>query len=152
VLAEFLQHLKDCCQFLFREHADLKIQMRATLGLAGHSTLADEHENCQKYAFGGDDEGQDAERKWIKCFDSWDHVEIYQAPTEDEKQLSQQESCIADKLCNRVASSLRGSTAIKGLMLQLGDGIDVELRRIRSNSAWYRIFPGLFRRKHRSVC
>jgi hypothetical protein len=26
VLAEFLQHLKDCCQLLFRKHANLKIQ------------------------------------------------------------------------------------------------------------------------------
>jgi hypothetical protein len=79
-------------------------------------------------------------------------VEIYQAPTKDEKQVSQQESYIADKLCNRVASSLRGSTAIKRLMLQLGDGIDVVLRRIRSNFAGYGIFHGLFRRKQRSVC
>jgi hypothetical protein len=49
--------------------------------------------------------------------------------------MSQQESYIADKLCNRVANSLRGSPAMKGLMLQLGDGINVVLRRIRSNSA-----------------
>ena len=32
--------------------------MRAPFGLAGHSTLADEHEDRQKYAFGRDDQGQ----------------------------------------------------------------------------------------------
>jgi hypothetical protein len=57
--------------------------------------------------------------------------------------LLQQESYIADKLCNRVANSLRGSPAMKGLMLQLGDGINVVLRRIRSSSAWKWIFHGL---------
>jgi hypothetical protein len=63
-------------------------------------------------------------------------VEIYQAPANDQNQLRQQESRIADKLCNYVANSLRKSPAAKGVMLQLGDCINVVLRRIRSNSAW----------------
>jgi hypothetical protein len=84
VLAEFLQHLKDGCQFLLGKHAHLKIQMRAPFGLAGHSALADEHEDSQKHAFERDDQGQDAERKWIKCFESRDYVEVYQASTGDQ--------------------------------------------------------------------
>src|ERR1035441_243866 len=140
MLAECLQHLKDGGQFLLRKHADLKIQMRAPFGLAGHSTLTDQHEDRQKHAFGRDDEGQDAKRKRIKYFKSWDHTEIYQAPNGDQNQLHQQESHIADKFGNDVADSLGGSPAIKGLMLQLGDGINVVLRRIRSSAARKWIF------------
>jgi hypothetical protein len=57
VFAELLQHLKDRRQFLFGKHANLQIQMRAPFGLAGHSTLADEHERRQKHAFGRNDQG-----------------------------------------------------------------------------------------------
>ena len=57
--------------------------------------------------------------------------------------MSQQESYIADKFCNYVANSLRWSPATKGLMLQLGDGINVVLPRIRSSSAWKWNFRGL---------
>ena len=70
-------------------------------------------------------------------------MQIYQAPNEDQNQLHQQESHIADKFGNNVADSLGGSPAIKGLMLQLGDGINVVLRRIRSSAAWKWIFDGL---------
>jgi hypothetical protein len=35
VLAEFLQHPQDGCQFLFSEHPDLKVQMQASFGLGG---------------------------------------------------------------------------------------------------------------------
>ena len=41
LLAEFLQHLKNRSQLLFRKHADLKIEMRTTVGLTGHSVLTD---------------------------------------------------------------------------------------------------------------
>ena len=88
VFAKLLQHLKDCCQFLFRKHANLKIQMRAPFGLAGHSTLTDEHEGSQKDAFQRNHQGQDAERKWIKYFEARDHVEICQAPAADENEMS----------------------------------------------------------------
>jgi len=57
--------------------------------------------------------------------------------------MSQEESHIADEFCNYVANSLSGSPAIKGVMLQLGDCINVVLRRIRSSSAWQWIFHGL---------
>jgi hypothetical protein len=62
VQADFLQHLKDSCEFLFRKHADLKIQVRPAFGLANHSTLTDQHEDRQEHAFGRDDERQDAKR------------------------------------------------------------------------------------------
>jgi hypothetical protein len=63
--------------------------MRAPFGLAGHSTLTDEHEDRQKHTFERNDEGKDTKRKWIKCFESWDHVVIYQAPAGDQSQLRQ---------------------------------------------------------------
>jgi hypothetical protein len=110
--------------------------MRAPFGLAGHSTLTDQNEDSQEHTFGRDDEGQDAERKWVKCFEFWDQVEIYQAPSENRKHLSQQESHVAHELCNYVANSLSGSPATKGVTLQAGDRIDVVLRRIRSGLAW----------------
>ena len=92
MLAEFLQHLQDGGQFLFREHSDLKIEMGAPFGLAGHSILTDEHEDCQEHAFGRNDEGQDAKGKWIKRLEPSDCMEIEQAPDGDQPQLSQEES------------------------------------------------------------
>ena len=74
VLAEFLQHLKNCRQFLFRKHSDLKIQMRSPFGLARHSSLADQDEDSQEHAFERNDERQDAERKRVKGFQTGDLV------------------------------------------------------------------------------
>lgn len=51
-------------------------------------------------------------------------MEIHQAPAGNQNHLSQEESQIADNFCNGVANSLRGSPAIKSLVLQLGDGIE----------------------------
>src|ERR1039458_5238956 len=139
VLAQFLQHLKDGGQFLFRKHANLKIQMRAAIGLTRHSTLTDQNKDSQKHAFGRDDQREDAERKRIKCFESGDYTEIYQAPAGDQNQLSEQEPDVADNFHHYVAGSLRKSPAIKGVVLQLGDCVNVILRGIRSNLARQRI-------------
>src|SRR5579862_654814 len=110
--------------------------MRSPFGLAGHSTLTDKHEDSQKHTFGRDDERQDPERKWIKCSDSRDHVEIQQAPAGDHDQMRQEESHVAYKFCHYVAKSLSWSPALKGVMLQFGDCLNVVLRRILGSSAW----------------
>src|ERR1039457_292094 len=92
MLAEFLQHLQYGRQFLLGKHADLKVEMGAPFGLAGHSILTDEHEDCQEHAFGRNDDGQDAKGKRIKCLEPPDRMEIEQAPDGDQPQLSQDES------------------------------------------------------------
>src|SRR5260370_36299449 len=46
VLAQFLQRLKYGGQFLFRKHANLKIDVRAPFGLTRQSTLTDQNKNC----------------------------------------------------------------------------------------------------------
>ena len=48
VLAQFLQHLKDGGQFLFRKHANLKIDVRAPFGLTRQPTLTDQNKTVKK--------------------------------------------------------------------------------------------------------
>lgn len=67
---------------------------------AGRSTLSDWHEDSQKYAFG---------RIGIERFESRDYLEIYKRPRDAQNQLSQQESCIADKPSPTAASFRRKS-------------------------------------------
>jgi hypothetical protein len=121
VLAEFLQHLKDCGEFLFRKHADLKPQMRAPVRLASHSTLADQHEDSQKHAFGRNNQRQDAEWKWIKCRNSRDHAKIYQHPTGNQDQLRQQKCRIADNFAitslTRSVGLVRSSASCSSLAI-----------------------------------
>lgn len=74
--------------------------------------------------------------KWIEHSDPADQVEIDQAPPGDQDQLPQKKSHVAYKFCNYVANSLRKSPTIKCVTLQLGDCVNVVLRRIRSSSAW----------------
>jgi hypothetical protein len=62
---------------------------------AARSTLSDWHDDSQKYAFG---------RIGIECFESRDYLEIYKRPQDVQNQLSQQKSCIADKLSPTAAS------------------------------------------------
>src|SRR5580698_2412725 len=134
MLTKFLQQLKDGCQFLFRKHADLKVQMGAPFGLAGHSTLTNQHEGHQKHAFGRDDERENTEWKWIKCIKSWDRVNVNQAPSGDQKQLGDQKPHITNHFCNYITDSLSGSPTTKSVMFQLRDCVNVVLRRIRSSS------------------
>src|ERR1700722_8220518 len=127
--------------------------MRAPLRLAGHSTLADEHEDRQKYAFGRDHERQKTEWEWIEWLESGDYVEIYQDPSEDQEQLRKEECHMAYQFRNGVAHSLCRSPAIKSVVLQLRDRVNVALRRIRGSSAWQRVFHGSAPGTgHRSYC
>jgi hypothetical protein len=84
-----------------------------------------------------------ADRLCGEGFESRDHVQVCQAPAEDENDLRQQESHISRKFGNDVADSLRGSPATEGLVLQLGDGFDVVLRRVGGSPAWKWILHGL---------
>src|SRR5579859_1480541 len=111
--------------------------MRAPVGLTGHATLADQHEDGQKHAFGGNNQRQDAEWKWIKHLDSRNHAEIDQYPAKNQDQLHLQEDRIADKFCNYLADSLREAPAFKRVMFELGDCSDVVLGGIRSRSGWH---------------
>ena len=71
VLTELLQHLENHGEFLFSEHADLQIEMRAALGLASHAILTDEHENSEENALRGDQKRENAERERVKSFYVW---------------------------------------------------------------------------------
>jgi hypothetical protein len=51
VLTYFLLHLQHGRKLLFREHADLKIQMGAPFGLARHAILANQDKNSEHNAF-----------------------------------------------------------------------------------------------------
>ena len=106
MLAELLKHLKDGGEFLFREHADLEIQVGTALGLAGHAVLADEDEDCKEDAFGGYDQREYAKGKGIEGLQSWNQVQVDQAPEGDQKQLCQQETHAADEFRDLIADSL----------------------------------------------
>jgi len=63
-------------------------------------------------------------------------MEINQAQARNQNQLSEQESGIADNFHNCIAKSLSGGAAIKSIMFQLGDGVDVILGRIDTSLVW----------------
>jgi hypothetical protein len=80
VLTQPLQHLENHGEFLFGEHADLQIEMRAALGLASHAILADEHENGEENTLGRNKKRQHAEGKRIEGFYTGNEVEIHRTP------------------------------------------------------------------------
>src|SRR6266478_1128373 len=84
VLAELLQHLEHHGEFLFGEHADLKIKMRAPLRLASHAILADQHKDGQEYALRGDKKGQNAEWERVESFHVGNQVQIQRAPDDNQ--------------------------------------------------------------------
>ena len=47
---------------LFREEADLRVEMVAPVALAAHSILSDENKDGEDDPLGGDDSGQQAKR------------------------------------------------------------------------------------------
>jgi hypothetical protein len=65
--------------------------------------------------------------------------------------LSQEESHIANKFCNYIADSLSGSAAAEGVMLKLGDCVNVVLRGIRGNSAGHWSFHDLLPERNRPL-
>jgi hypothetical protein len=140
VLAEFLQQLEHHGELLFGEHANLKIKMRAPLGLASHAILADEHENGEENALRGDEKGQDAEWERIEGFDEGDEVEIHGAPENNQNHVEQQEFRAADELDDGVAVALGGRAAIESFLFQLGNGCNIELRRVICNLIRHGIF------------
>ena len=71
MLTQLLQHLENHREFLLGKHADLKIEMRAALGLASHAILTDEHENGEENALRGDEKRENAERERVKSFYVW---------------------------------------------------------------------------------
>jgi hypothetical protein len=125
--ADFVLHLKQRGEFLLREHADLKIEMRAPLGLAGHAILTDQNENGQDDAFRGNDESQNSEWKWIEGLHGRDKAEIDGAPSKDEQNLEKQEGNAAGEFGDGVAGAFGGSAAEEGVVFEFGDRFDVEL-------------------------
>ena len=80
VLTEFLEHLEHHGELLLGEHADLKIEMSAALGLARHAILADENADGEENAFGGNEERQNAEWERIERLHAGKQVEIQGDP------------------------------------------------------------------------
>ncbi len=138
VLTEPLQHLEH--QFLLGEHADLKIEMTAPLGLASHAVLTDQHLDGEEHALGCDKERQDVEGERIERLHAGKQVEILGHPDENQNPLEDQGFYAADEFYDGIAIALGTRAAMQSFLFQLGDGGNIELRRIFRNLVRHFVF------------
>src|SRR5579862_2569030 len=86
-LAYFVLHLEHGREFLFREHANLEVKVRAFLCLPRHAILTDENKDREHNTFRGDDQSQNSKRKWIESLDARNQAEIDRTPGHHKKDL-----------------------------------------------------------------
>ena len=117
-------------RLLLRKHTDLKIEMRAPLGLVSHAILADEDADGKEDTFRGDKKRQNAKRERIKRLHLRDQAQIHNAPDSDQDYLEHKKLYTADKFYDGIAVALGGRAAIQCFFFQLGNSRNIELRRI----------------------
>ena len=85
-LAYFVLHLEHSRELLFREHANLEVEVRAFFCLTCHAILTDENKDGEHNTFRGDDQSQNSKGKWIEGFHAGNQAEIDHAPSEAQEE------------------------------------------------------------------
>jgi hypothetical protein len=121
---------------LFREHADLQVQVRPLFGATHLVFLVHQHECGEEDELDSDDQGEERKRIRIEPWNPSDHPAVHGHPSGDEQELDKDEAEASEKPGDGAAHVLGCGSLREHLLLKLGDGRYVPLS--RGGHGWLR--------------
>jgi len=125
--ADHVQHLYVLGDFLFREHAELQVQVPPLFGTTHLVFLVNENERRKENEFNSHNQGQKRKRIRIERSKPRGAYSIQDNPSNDEEDLSSNKARASKEASHAAAPSFRLGTVGDQLLLELGDRFNVPL-------------------------
>ena len=128
-LTDQVQDLHVLGDFLLREHAKLQVQVRPLFSAVHLMFLVDENACGQENEFDSHNQGQERKRIWIERLQPSDPLGVQDNPSNNEKDLGNNEAKASEEVGNATTPSLSPGLMGDQLLLKLCCRLDVPLGR-----------------------